>query len=286
MLFTEQQSETDPDRQDQVLLSPVGNKINLFNLTTNVAQTLPFQNRSNIASMCLSPDRKVLISIDKDGFALLINMQRKVVVAHFNFRDSVTAMAFSPDSRFFFVATGLKCKVFETPSDTKTFSPLVLYKKYANLHTQKITGVCWSHDSRFIVTWSDDMTLKMISLHKLPGFLPFTFSGNKRKIVKVLFSQDDRRLFSVSESGTMLMWKWSDERSDESNSVLKFQQFKTGKRLKVNDKSQYVVKEADVELMTSLERDAAKGRFLLEKKSQFQIQGSSTITSADLQESA
>lgn len=66
------------------------------------------------------------------------------------------------------------------------------------------------------------MTLKMISLHKLPGFLPFTFSGNKRKIVKVLFSQDDRRLFSISESGTMLMWKWSEERSEESNAVLNF----------------------------------------------------------------
>jgi periodic tryptophan protein 2 len=56
--------------------------------------------------------------------------------------------------------------------------------------------------------------------------------------------------------------------------------------LKVNEKSEYVVNEKDVELMTSFERDAPKGRFLLEKKSQFQIQGSSKITSADLQESA
>ncbi|MFM7850761.1 MAG: hypothetical protein ACKO96_02315 [Flammeovirgaceae bacterium] len=126
--------------------------------------------------------------MDVDGFSLIINMQRKVVMAHFNFRDEVTAMAFSPDSMFFFVATGLKVKIFETPLDIKTFSPLVLYKKYANLHSQRIKGVTWSHDSRFIVTWSDDMTLKMISLHKLPNFLPFTFSGNKRHIVKVIFS--------------------------------------------------------------------------------------------------
>ena len=109
-------------------------------------------------------------------------------MAHFNFRDQVTAIEFSPDSKFFFVACGLKAKIFETPSKIKTFSPLVLYKKYGNLHTQRITGVTWSHDSRFIVTWSDDLTLKMISLHKLPGFLPFTFSGNKRSIVKVIFS--------------------------------------------------------------------------------------------------
>lgn len=78
----------------------------------------------------------MLISIDVDGFALIINMTKKVIIAHFNFRDVVTAIAFSPDDRFFFVATGTKCKIFESPSvDTKTFSPLVLYKKYGNLHS-------------------------------------------------------------------------------------------------------------------------------------------------------
>jgi periodic tryptophan protein 2 len=149
-------------------------------------------------------------------------MTKKVVMAHFNFRDAVTAIEFSPDSKFFFVATGLKAKIFETPSDQKTFSPLVLYKKYGNLHSQTITGVCWTHDSRFIVTWSLDQTLKMISLHKLAHFLPFTFAGNKRQIVKALFSQDDRRLFSIAENGMMLMWKWSEERSEASEQVLKF----------------------------------------------------------------
>ena len=83
----------------------------------------------------MSPDGKTLISIDRDGFSLIINMHRKVVMAHFNFRDEVSAMAFSPDSKFFFVACGTKTKIFETPSDIKTFSPLVLYKKYGNLHS-------------------------------------------------------------------------------------------------------------------------------------------------------
>ena len=124
------------ERRDQILLSPVGNKINAFNLTTNVARTYPFQNRSNIAKLLLNHSGSMLISIDVDGFALIINMTKKVIIAHFNFRDAVTAIAFSPDDRFFFVATGTKCKIFESPSvDTKTFSPLVLYKKYGNLHS-------------------------------------------------------------------------------------------------------------------------------------------------------
>ena len=136
MLFTEERSKFNADQVDQLLLSPIGNKINVFNLTTNIARTMPFQNRSNIARLVLSPDHRTLISIDVDGFALIINMIKRVVLAHFNFRDSVTAIAFSPDSKFFFVATGTKTKIFEAPAiDQKTFSPLILYKKYGNLHS-------------------------------------------------------------------------------------------------------------------------------------------------------
>jgi len=40
-----------------------------------------------------------------DGFALFINFNKRVVIAHFNFKAPVTAFAFSPDSKFFVVAT-------------------------------------------------------------------------------------------------------------------------------------------------------------------------------------
>ena len=261
----------------------------MFNMTTNVVRTLPFQNRSNIDRLVLSPDRRTLISIDGDGFALIINMTKEIVIAHFNFRDRVTAIQFSPDNKFFFVATGTKCKIFEAPSvDHKTFSPLVLYKKYGNLHSQPVTGVTWSRDSRFILTWSaKDLTMKMISLHKLAHFLPFTFSGNKKPIVSAFFSEDSKRIFSIAQNGTVLMWKWSSEqRSKESESALKFQQHKMGKRLKLGDGQEkpnaYQVTEDDEALMTELEREASIGRFLLEKRSRFNLQGGSKIVTCDI----
>jgi hypothetical protein len=57
----------------------------------------------------------------------------------------------------------------------------------------------------------------MISLHKLPDFLPFTFSGNKREIIKAFFGMDNRRLFSVAQNGSLLFWKWTEDRSKESD---------------------------------------------------------------------
>ena len=158
-----------------------------------------------------------MITVDVDGFALIINFEKQVVIAHFNFRDPVTALKFSPDSKFFAVATGKRFKIFESPSVThKTFSPLVLYKKYGNLHTDDITGISWSSDSRFFITWSADLTVKLMSLHKIKDFLPFTFSGNHKKIITAFFSEDDSRIFTISQNGVVLLWKWTDEISPES----------------------------------------------------------------------
>ena len=73
---------------------------------SNTSRTLPFQNRSNIDRVVLSPDGKLLITIDVDGYALIINYQKQVIIAHFNFRDHVTALAFSRRDRLFTIGLG------------------------------------------------------------------------------------------------------------------------------------------------------------------------------------
>ena len=181
-----------------------------------------------------------MITIDVDGFALIINFVKRVVIAHFNFKGPVTAFSFSPDSRFFAVATSpKKLKIFETPSVThKVFSPMVLYKKYGNLHSSDITGITFTTDSRFFLTWSaSDMTMKLMSLHKIPDYLPFTFGGHKKKLVKAFFNEDNTRIFSIAENGAILLWKWEDHRSEGVQKQLEYAEFKMGKRLKVGNDS-------------------------------------------------
>jgi len=59
-----------------------------------------------------------------------------------------------------------------------------------------------------------------------------------------------------------------------------------GKRLKLSASSDklnaLVVTEADMELMTELERESAKGRYLLEKRSRFQLASMSKIVSCSV----
>lgn len=135
---------------NDLLLSPIGNKITMFDLRNNKSKTLPFECRSNVDKICLSPDNKVLIMIDIDGYALIINFMQRVVLSHFNFRAPVTAISFSHDSKFFAVATDTRIRIFETPSLKKTFAPLALFKKYNKMHTASVISLKWSEDSRFI----------------------------------------------------------------------------------------------------------------------------------------
>ena len=85
----------------------------------------------------------------------------------------------------------------------------------------------------------------------------------------------------MGQNGTLLLWKWSAEaRSKGSQAVLEHEEFKMGKRLKVGSKpNEYKVTQADTDLFTDLEREASTGRFLLEKKSKFALQGGSKIVS-------
>jgi hypothetical protein len=121
-----------------------------------------------------------------------------------------------------------------------------LYKKYGNLHSDDIKGVTWTTDSRFFLTWSDDLTLKMMSLHKIDKFLPFTFGGNKQKIVRAFFSENNSRIFSIAANGNILLWKWTENKSEASQKVIEFEEFKRGKRLKTGTKpNEYISIDSD-----------------------------------------
>jgi hypothetical protein len=76
----------------------------------------------------------------------------------------------------------------------------------------------------------------------------------------------------VSQNGTILMWKWTDEKSEGVQRNLEFAEFKMGKRLKTGDKpNEYVPVDEDTQLYSEFENKVTKGRFLLEKKTKVNL---------------
>ena len=117
------------------LYSPVGNRLSVFHLVKNASSTLPFETRKPIARVAISPANEDLALVaDVDGRALLVNIRRRAVLAHMNFKLPLRDAQFSPDGRFLAVTHGAQIQVWRTPSMlVREFAPFVLHRTYVGL---------------------------------------------------------------------------------------------------------------------------------------------------------
>ncbi|SCZ99353.1 BZ3500_MvSof-1268-A1-R1_Chr3-1g05964 [Microbotryum saponariae] len=204
------------------VISPVGNRVSVFDLVNNKSRTLSFENRKNIARIALSPDATVLLSIDEDGRALLVNFKRSTVLHHFNFKKPVRDVQFSPDGKFIAATHGSQVQVWHTPSHlAREFAPFNLHRVYTG-HYDDVLSITWSADSRFFLTTSKDMTGRLFTLYPVEGYRPKTFAGHRDAVLAAYFSVDHKSIYTVSRDGAVFTWsaKESEEESDEEDEEL------------------------------------------------------------------
>ena len=289
-----------------ILLSPLGNKILCLDLKYGTSQTLPIEIHFNIDFIDITSDSKILIIVDILGYCLVVNFPKQIVISHFNFRNKISALKISPNNKFLAVGIGKGVQIFEMPNLIKEYEPFVLYRKYTAFHNDKITSINWSYDSRFILTGSKDTNVRILNLFKIPGYYPYTFTGHKKKIITALFSKDMNRIYSISQDGLLLIWKFVDEQSDEFKKHINFvknikpkKNYKYDKIYKKHEKNEEEeendddknndnilgldsdeeendesIKEEnniDTKYYSEFEKKILKGRFILEKKEQFVI---------------
>ena len=124
-----------------------------------------------------------------DGRALLINLPRKTVLHHMNFKARAKAIEFSPDGKFLAITNEKTVNVWRAPGHTREFAPFVLYFTAVGHHDQ-VTSINWSPDGRYFITASKDMTCRIYSTDKSRDDLTTTLSGHRDYIVNAWFSAD------------------------------------------------------------------------------------------------
>ncbi|KAG9792282.1 periodic tryptophan protein-like protein 2, partial [Aureobasidium melanogenum] len=196
------------------LLSPVGNRVSVFNLTKNTSYTLPFSHRKNIVHLNLTPDGNLLLTIDEDGRAILSVFPRRIAIYHFTFKAPVTSLSFSPNGRYFVVGLGRKIQAWRTPSTPSSdangeleFAPFILHREYGG-HFDEVRHLSWSGDSRFFLSASKDLTARIWSLDPEEGFEPTVLAGHRQQVRGVWFSADQESVFTVSEDGALFRWEF------------------------------------------------------------------------------
>ncbi|KAJ2688489.1 U3 snoRNP protein [Coemansia spiralis] len=211
------------------ILSPVGNRVTLFDLVNNKTETLPFENKRDIRRLALSPNGSLLLSVDELGQTQLVNFRKRTVLHYFNFKDKVRDIQFSPDGKYFVVGLGRNVEIWRSPGFTREFAPFELHRRLAG-HHDDITHISWSHDSRFFLTSAKDMTTKIFSVDPIEDFVPTTLSGHRSSVVGAWFAKDMRAIYTVSDDGAVCVRRFRPRGIEENLVFGEFPREESGKR--------------------------------------------------------
>lgn len=202
------------------LLSPVSNRIQVVDLQSQTVRTLSVESRSNIRSICLSPDDTLLLVVDVQNHAMLVNFRRGIVLHRFRFKRKVRHALFSPDGNYFAVTHGKHVQVWCTPNHLRReFAPLVLHRTYTG-QSDDVRWLDWTQDSSVLLAGSRDCTVRIWTVHTTRDFEPVTLSGHKGSIVGAYFQHRkcDNSLegcYSISEDGTLVTWKMLAQQTED-----------------------------------------------------------------------
>ena len=194
------------------LLSPIGNRLRVYNLRNDTSFTLPLETRSDIKCVTLSPDQRLLWLVDVEGHGVLINYPKRVVLFKFNFKAQVNDISFSPDANYFAVNVGKRVQIWHTPkvnpeldeASITEYNPFVLYKEVGG-HTDNITSMAWSEDSNFMTTSSRDGSALVHAVMEIEGYKPAAFRGHHGSCIAALFIDRDH-VMTVDEKAFCYIW--------------------------------------------------------------------------------
>ncbi|XP_072746564.1 periodic tryptophan protein 2 homolog [Anoplolepis gracilipes] len=196
------------------VISPVGNRITIFDLKNNKSITLPVESRFDYITIDISPNGTMLVAINTDGEAHIISLISKVILHKYRFKGCPKCVKFSPDGKHFAVCKGGGVFVFNAPGlQTGNYNPFIMERAFHGA-TAETTCISWSFDSKLLAVGSKDTTIKLYSLQKCANLKWITLGGHADVIVACFFESKDYDMYTISKNGRLCVWECTLEPDD------------------------------------------------------------------------
>ncbi|XP_055527884.1 periodic tryptophan protein 2 homolog [Wyeomyia smithii] len=191
------------------VISPVGNRITIFDLKSNKSQTLSLESEYNYSALDLSPNGCVLVAVNEIGDAQMISMISHTVVHRYKFRTEVKALRFSPDGQFFAACVNNAVIVFRAPGELSgTYNSFVVQRAF-EIAYDETTFIDWASNSTVLAVGSKDNSIRVQGVMYLNNFRPFILGGHRDAIVGCFFEEKSLDVNTISKDGLLMLWECS-----------------------------------------------------------------------------
>ncbi|GAB64514.1 WD-repeat protein p103 [Plasmodium cynomolgi strain B] len=216
------------------LFVPVNNRINVYDLSDNKCNTLKSESKNDLRHIVIHPNMEIAITIDKFEYGCILNLLKDQIISRILFKsktgivtsfnyesmyspqeeqDSVNCALFTHRGEYFLLGIGRRVVIWKSPNRKNNYR-LVKYNDIC-YHSLNVTWIDVSEDDRFFLTCSYDLTIRIHTVEKRRKVRPTVLGGNKSTIVAAFFSKGGEFIFSVNQSGLILVWSYEEAMSEE-----------------------------------------------------------------------
>ncbi|CAH2063821.1 unnamed protein product, partial [Iphiclides podalirius] len=247
------------------VISPVGNRITIYNLKQNKSNTLSVESHFNYTALDVSPNGSVLLAINEKGEAQMISLLTCTVIHRYKFKQQVNAVKFSPDGKYFAACCDNTVFIMTAPCTfTGEFRSFVMKRVFKKAYDD-VTCIDWSTCSKLLAVGSKDTTTKIYTVDYLDNINMYSLSGHTDKVVGVFFEMKSLDLITVSRNGQVCLWEASLDPDDLVVSAVQVSHRKR-RRLQKDEESEDDIDERDVIEKDKEDESDGEEKQLSEKK--------------------
>ncbi|XP_063709764.1 periodic tryptophan protein 2 homolog [Culicoides brevitarsis] len=189
------------------VISPVGNRITIFDMKNNKSQTLSFESMYNYTAMDLSPNGCLLVAVNEKGQAHMISMISQTVIHKYKFSCAVSCIKFSPNGKYFAACKENFVMIFKTPGTATGEYTSFLVHRVLRTNFDQTTTLEWSDDSKLLAVGGKDSVVRVFAVEYVNNFRPYAIGQQSSEIVGCFFSENSLDLNTVGRNGQLVQWK-------------------------------------------------------------------------------